>query len=568
MAARFGDALTEAIEVAERWAIHDPDPVTRGQIDALVDAGDPKLIRLFGGRLAFGTAGLRAAVGPGPNRMNALVVRQTTVGVVRWLCDQGTESPSIVIGYDGRPDSRRFAEHVAVAVSASGGVALLADDVVATPIAARAVLDVGADAAVVITASHNPPTDNGYKLYLGDGLQIVAPADAEIAAAIEVAASEWSTFGSAIDDVFAERDLASLMSAREWTRRHRDRAIDALLTNDRGLQVAYTAMHGVGGTAVVQAFDAAGFPSPHVVAEQFEADGTFPTVSFPNPEEPGALDLVVALAIETGSEAAFANDPDADRLAIAVPDRSGTFTSLSGNELGVLLGDHVLRNTSGVNRLVARSVVSSRQLDAMARAAGVEPIVALTGFKWVARPIVSHPDHQFIFGYEEAIGYCVGDQVRDKDGITAAVVAAEMMAALKASGQTVWDRLDQLAAAHGVFANRPSSVRFDDNPARVAELMQQIVERPPADLGGSPVVASGPVGLGQLPPTSGLHLVAEDKTQVIIRPSGTEPKIKAYIEVVELVAGSTLDQVGSARTVAEARLALVAAEIDQMLNRR
>jgi phosphomannomutase len=564
MASRFGDVLVEAIEKAERWAIFDPEPAMRSRIDTLVDSGDPALIRLFTGRIAFGTAGLRAPVGPGPNRMNALVVRQATVGVVRWLQANGIASPKVVIGFDARPDSASFATHVAAAVASLGGTAVLADDAVATPVVARAVLTAAADAAVVVTASHNPPADNGYKLYLGDGLQLVAPADTEIASAIEQAADTWSQYGPAIDDHMADIET---VPANEWIAAHRTSALEALLTDHRDCAVAYTAMHGVGGSAIVHAFEAAGFPSPSVVASQFEPDGSFPTVLFPNPEEPGALDQVIALATEIGANAALANDPDADRLAVAVPDRAGQFRPLSGNQLGVLLGDHVLRHTTGANRLVARSVVSSRLLDSIAASAGVRCEVTLTGFKWIARPIVDFDDHEFVFGYEEAIGYCVGDRVRDKDGISAALVAAEMIAAHHAQGRSVWDRLDELAAQHGVYATQPLSKRFDDDPARVQALMDQIAADPPSMLAGSVAADSGPVGLGSLPPTAGIHLVSEDRTQVIIRPSGTEPKVKAYLEVIEPVSGEGADAIAHARQHAAARLGQVAAEIDELFQR-
>lgn len=563
MASRFGDDLVAATEHAQRWAIHDPDPVTRGQIDALVDAGDPAVIRLFRGRIAFGTAGLRAQVGVGPNRMNALVVRQTTAGVVAWLRASGIERPRVVIGFDARHDSKRFAAHAAAATQAGGGVSLRSDSWAPTPTYAHALLAEQADAAIVITASHNPPADNGYKLYLGDGLQLVSPTDTEIAATIEDLATEWHLHGPAIDDTFAELGTADVRSTEDWIAEHRSSAVATLFTTNRNVTIAYTAMHGVGGAPIVNAFEAAGFPAPILVAEQQQPDGNFPTVAFPNPEEPGAFDLVMALAQASGADAAVANDPDADRLAMAVPNRSGEqFVALSGNQLGALLGDHVLRHTDGPSRVVARSVVSSRLLDAMAATAGASVEVTLTGFKWVARPILTRSSDRYVFGFEEAIGYCVGDRVRDKDGVTAAVVAAEMLATLKADGLTVWHRLDELALAHGVYANHPISVRFDDDPTRVDALMKRVASSPPGQLGTSPVATWGPVGLGALPETPGLHLMTSDDTQVIIRPSGTEPKIKAYIEVVEPVSN---EEVVAARLRADERLRLVVADVEALL---
>jgi len=562
VAPRFGDSVAAAIEAAERWAIFDPDPVTRGQVDSLVDAGDPRLVKMFAGRIAFGTAGLRAAVGPGPLAMNALVVRQTTVGVVRWLQAGGIAEPRVLVGFDARHDSQRFADHVAAAIGACGGTALVADAAAPTPVFAHALLAEEADAAVVVTASHNPPADNGYKLYLGDGLQLVAPADEEIAAMIEDVAGRWHDIGPAIDDELAELDGGQLSSAQAWIDAHAVSAADATFTTNRDVTIAATAMHGVGGLPLVQAFRTAGFPEPLIVEDQFEPDGDFPTVPFPNPEEPGAMDMVIALAEAEATDGAFANDPDADRLAIAVPARSGSgMVALSGNELGALLADHVLRHTAGPDRLVARSVVSSRLLEAMAADAGVHCDVTLTGFKWVARPIVTRPETRFVFGFEEAIGYCVGNRVRDKDGISAAVVAAEMLATFKADGVTAWDRLDQLAAVHGVYVNHPINVRFEANPDRVASLMQEIAADPPSILGDEDVTQSGPVGLGLLPNTSGIHLVTNANTQVIVRPSGTEPKIKAYIEVIEPVAGA----VDQARRQARARLAAIAADVTLLL---
>jgi len=564
--ARFGDELVAAVERAERWAIHDPDPATRGAIDKLIDAGDPALIRLFTGRISFGTAGLRAPVGPGPNRMNALVVRQTTSAVVEWLQANGAPEPVVVIGFDARPDSEAFADHAAAAVRASGGVAHQADAAAPTPVFAHALLAVGADAAIVITASHNPAADNGYKLYLGDGLQLVSPADAEIATLIESSASSWTARGTMIDDVFAERHRGERHPVGEWIDGHRAAAAGALLTAERDVRVAYTPLHGVGGVPVSAAFTAAGFDNPVIVEEQFEPDGTFPTAPFPNPEEPGALDLVISVASEEGADVAMANDPDADRLACAVPGRDrSSFVALSGNELGILLADHVLRHTSGDDRVVARSVVSSRMLDVMAQEHGIESEVTLTGFKWVARPIITSAPARFVFGYEEAIGYCIGDHVRDKDGITAALVAAEMFAGLRTTGSSAWDRLDELAARHGVFADHPINIRFDTNPPEVERVMSSAIAAPPLSLGDSAVVSSGPVGLGSLPATPGLHLLAEDGTQVIVRPSGTEPKIKAYIEVHEPVAGGDMGTVATARATAASRLDAIVDDVLALL---
>jgi len=564
---RFGDDLVAAIESAERWAIHDPDPVSRSKLDTLIDAGDPALIRLFSGRLAFGTAGLRAEVGVGPTKMNALVVRQTTAGVVDWLRRSGIAKPRVVIGFDARHDSHAWARHGAAAVHAGGGHPLCATEAAPTPVFAHALLTERADAAIVVTASHNPPADNGYKLYLGDGLQLTAPADVEIAERIEALAQSWSSFGTQIDDAYAEFEFGDPDLTASWIAYHHQSAMSALMTDRRTVSLAYTAMHGVAGPSIMHTFQSAGFVQPIVVAEQFEPDGDFPTVPFPNPEETGAMDLVMATARKHRADVAVANDPDGDRVAVAVPSRNGDgFTALSGNELGALLGDHVLRHTTGSDRLVARSVVSSRQLDALAAAAGVHCEVTLTGFKWIARPIVTHAPLRFVFGFEEAIGYCIGERVRDKDGVTAALVAAEMFAGFRAANSSAWQRLDELAAAHGVYANRPIVIRFDDDPSRGAKLMAKLEGPLPDALGGQRIVESGPVGLGSLPPTPGLHMVTADDTRVIVRPSGTEPKFKAYIEVIQPVQDHALVHVEAARERAASRLEAVTADVQALLN--
>ena len=493
--------LTSAIEAAERWAIHDPEPRFRSQIDRLVDDRSAQLIDLFNGRIAFGTAGLRAAVGPGPTRMNALVVRQATVGVVSVLRHSGIESPTVVVGFDARHDSADFARHVAAAVVAAGGHVQLAD---------------------------------------------------------------------------ASGPTLRLVAATHWAQLHREAAIAATETfraagetAPAGSQIAivYTPMHGVGGQATLEAFAEAGLAPPLITESQFDPDPDFPTVGFPNPEEPGALDRALAVADEHHADAVFAHDPDADRLAIAVRGRrmaqsdANPLVPLSGDQLGILLGDFLIRHSSG-DRLVARSVVSSRMLDVIAAAAGVTCVATLTGFKWIARAIDRHPDHTWLFGYEEAIGYSVGSHVRDKDGITAALVAHAALTELAAQERTVWDRFDELAAAHGVYESRPVTLRFDDDPSAIGPMVERLVSDPPTMLGGSRV-AAGPIGGGTLPATAGVELLAQDQTRVIVRPSGTEPKVKAYVEVIEPVGSAG---VAAARADAQARLANVCDEVRLLLS--
>lgn len=550
----MNDQLDDLLSTVRSWIEVDPDPVTAASLTAAVeraDAGEEaavdELRLLFEGRIAFGTAGLRAALGPGPNRMNRLVVRQTTAGLMRWLGEQ----PLVVVGYDARHGSRDFAAEVADVVAALGGRAEVLPRPLPTPVLAYAVLDRSADAGVMITASHNPPQDNGYKLYLADGIQLVSPDDAAIAAAIDqVAVDDPAVSAASVPERI--RTLGDEIAVR-----HLAAACSTLAGTAREVRTVYTAMHGVGGEHLLAAFDAAGFPPPAVVEEQFAPDPDFPTAAFPNPEEPGALDLALALATETDADLVLANDPDADRLALAVPDRShGSFVPLSGDQIGVLLADHLLRSGVAADRprVVANSVVSSRLLSRMATAYGVESVTTLTGFKWVARPIVELPDHHFLLGYEEAIGYCIGGVVRDKDGISAALVAAEMVAALAADGLTVWDRLDALAVAHGLHLTAPVTIRFDgpsgDNEREIA--MERFRAGPPTEIDGVALGEWFDLADGEhFPPATGV-IANYGTTRLIIRPSGTEPKLKAYIEVVEPVPSA--EGLDDARQAGESRL--------------
>lgn len=543
---------------AEAWLALDPDPDTRAELAALLDAGDDaQLGRRFGGRLAFGTAGLRAALGAGPLRMNRVVVRQATAGLVRHL----PEGATVAIGYDARHKSDVFAQDAAGVVAAAGGRALLLPLPLPTPVLAFAVRHLGADAGVMVTASHNPPADNGYKVYLGDGAQIVPPADAEIAAAIEAVAAEGPVAVAEPDHDRIEVLGAEVVSA------YLDALVAGSLVPARDLDVVYTALHGVGRDVLLAAFGRCGFPAPTVVPEQGEPDPDFPTVAFPNPEEPGALDLALALAGGTGADVILANDPDADRLGVAVPEADApSWRALTGDEIGALLADHVLRNTAGEDRLVVTTIVSSRLLGRMAAAHGVHYAETLTGFKWIARPALAHPDWRFVFGYEEALGYLVGDAVLDKDGIGAALAFAGLVADLKARGLTVHDRLAALAAEHGLHATRPVVVRFDgpDGLARVAGLMSGFRAAPPTELGGRPVVRQRDLLEDpELPPTDGLWLDLADGARVVVRPSGTEPKLKCYLEVRVPVDGD----LPAARLVADARLAALATDLDRRLAR-
>jgi phosphomannomutase len=552
--------VSEIAEIVERWIEIDPDPQTSDELSRLLERGDvEQLDSLFRGRIAFGTAGLRAALGPGPNRMNRLVVRQTTAGLMRWLNEKGAAAPLVVIGYDARHGSLDFARDTAGVVAAMGGSAMVLPRPLPTPVLARAVLTQGADAGVMVTASHNPPADNGYKLYLADGIQLVAPADAEIAAAIdEIAAAgesiEVSDTGIVVLDEAAVQD-------------HLDAIQAALFTDHRAVSVVYTAMHGVGGEHLMAAFEQAGFPAPSPVPEQFEPDPDFPTASFPNPEEPGALDLALALASDRSADLIVANDPDADRLALAVPARSGTgFVPLTGDQIGVLLADHVMGHTSGDDRIVASSLVSSRLISKMAEARGIASETTLTGFKWVARPMVEQPELNYLLGYEEAIGYSIGGIVRDKDGISAALVAAEMVAESIASNETVWDRLDRLALQHGWHLTAQVSIRFEgtESKAKMAATMVAVTSDPPSTMCGQALRSVENLADGiHLPPTTGIVLYYVDETRIIVRPSGTEPKIKAYVEVIEPVTDP--GDVDEARIRAEEHLSNARTAVTSML---
>jgi phosphomannomutase len=543
----------------DAWSAIDPDPVTRAELARLATEEPDLVSALFEGRVEFGTAGLRAVMGPGPTAMNRVVVAQTTAGLMRWL----PPGARVVIGYDTRHNSQQFAFDVASVVAGSGGRAELLPGALPTPVLARAVLDQEADAGVMITASHNPAADNGYKLFLADGIQLVGPADQEIARLIDQVAAEGNDeLARAASALAGGGPGTATTLGPEAAQRHLGAAVAACLTGERAVQVVYSAMHGVGGRHLLAAFEAAGFPPPQLVTEQFEPDPDFPTVAYPNPEEPGALDLALAQAGSSGADLVLANDPDADRLAVALPDRSGRWVRLSGDQVGILLADHLLRHTAGPDRLVASSLVSSRLISALARAEGVHDVRTLTGFKWVARPIVDRPGCRYLLGYEEALGYCVGDRVRDKDGISAALVVAELVAETLASGDTVWDRLDALAQRLGVYLTGPVTLLFagPDGLSRRREAMDRAAASPPAELAGVAVEATEDLARGAgLPPTPGVIWHLADQSRVVVRPSGTEPKLKAYVEVIEPVGSSP---VADANRRAAARLASLQAAVD------
>jgi phosphomannomutase len=534
----------ELIDAAQAWVDDDPDHATRVELGAVLaraKAGDQVAVEdladRFSGMLEFGTAGLRGALGAGPNRMNRSVVIRAAAGLTAYLRESKPE-PFVVVGFDARHNSDVFARDTAAVVLGAGGRAAILPSPLPTPVLAYAIRYLGADAGVMVTASHNPPEDNGYKVYLGDGSQIVPPSDARIASQIArvsavtdvpLADDGWETLG---DDVLqAYLDDAVTVVAPD---------------TPRDVVVVHTALHGVGSETVAKAFVRAGYAAPIPVASQAEPDPLFPTVHFPNPEEPGAMDAALDLAEQTGPDVVIANDPDADRCAVAVPGPGG-WRMLRGDEVGALLGAHILGRGVDDDAVFANSIVSSRLLAAMAAASGVRHEETLTGFKWISRV------EGLRYGYEEALGYCVDPRhVRDKDGVTAALVVAEMTATLKSEGRSLSDLLDDLAVAHGVHATDSFAVRVADL-SLIGTVMTRLRDNPPEAVAGTAVSRADDLATGSdaLPLTDGLRYYLEDDSRIIVRPSGTEPKLKVYLEVIEPVQAD----LATARRVAAERLA-------------
>ena len=544
---------------ARAWLDQDPDPETRDELDALIvaaEAGSAEAVAdlhsRFDERLAFGTAGLRGAIAAGPNRMNRVLVAQAAAGFARWLLEHAEGgTPSVVIGYDGRKNSDVFARDTAELMAGSGIRAILLPRLLPTPVLAFAVRHLDASAGVMVTASHNPPNDNGYKVYLGgqdQGSQIVSPVDGEIAAHILDVAQ-----GSVADLPRSDRyEVASDDVEQAYI--DATVAVASTQTPRDAVSFAYTAMHGVGWRTAREVFARAGFASPIPVSAQVDPDPAFPTVSFPNPEEPGAMDLAFATARDAGAELVIANDPDADRLAVAIPDPSSAdgYRRLSGNEVGALLGWRAaeLAVASAGERgdlgTLACSIVSSPALAAVARAYRMDFADTLTGFKWVSRA------PGLVYGYEEALGYLVNPgAVRDKDGISAAVAFLDLANGLAADGVTVAQRLDAFAERFGFFASDQISLRVTDL-SRIGEIMSTLRSTPPSHLGDVRVTQIDDLidGFGGLPPSDVLRILLEDGSRVMVRPSGTEPKLKIYID-----ASSDEGTVGERKATATARVA-------------
>ncbi|GAA1247423.1 phospho-sugar mutase [Janibacter melonis] len=573
---RHSDAASadsDLLDAARDWAADDPDPQTRAELLDVVDvaaAGGPgaeaalaDLADRFSGMLEFGTAGLRGAIGAGPSRMNRSVVIRAAAGLTATIAaDQAARAgaeeggspfapadvPVVVIGYDARHGSDVFARDTAAVVTAAGGRAMVLPRTLPTPVLAFATPWTGADAGVMVTASHNPPQDNGYKVYLHDGSQIVPPVDAEIAghiaairrtADVPLAEDGWVTLDEGVVDAYLDA-ITSLVPAG----------------SPRDVRIVHTALHGVGTETVTAALDRAGFPEPVLVAEQAEPDPDFPTVAFPNPEEDGALDLALAAARGADADVLIANDPDADRCAVAVPspDVEGGWRLLRGDELGALLGSHLIMRGVPQGHAFACSIVSSRLLAAMCAGVGVRHEETLTGFKWISKV------DRLAYGYEEALGYCVAPQwVKDKDGVSAALLVAEHVAILKSHGRTLLDVLDDLHREYGVHATDSFSVRVE-RVEQVAPIMQRLRSAPPTVVAGVEVTRCDDLatGVDGLPPTDALRWYLADGSRVIVRPSGTEPKLKVYLEAVEQVGG---DDLVGARSVADERLAALRADL-------
>nr|WP_239437479.1 phospho-sugar mutase [Arthrobacter alpinus] len=592
-------------DAAGQWATHDPDPATAAQLQAMIaDAlTDPvELADSFSGDLQFGTAGLRAAMGPGPNRMNKVVVRRAAAGVAAHLLalaaaplpgtkdtddaepsSAGTPAyqPRAVVGFDARYNSQAFALETAAIFTAAGVETFLMPSPLPTPVLAYAVRALNCEAGIMVTASHNPRQDNGYKVYLGGravapearGVQIVAPHDSLIAghiaaaartpemgdtSAIAMATDGWSVLGPDLLEDY-KKSISEL--------------VDPVAFPARELRIVHTSLHGVGHETALAVLNAAGFTDIHSVPEQSSPDPDFPTVSFPNPEEPGAMDLAFDLARKVEADLVLANDPDADRAAVGVLDpATGTWHQLHGDQVGALLGSHLVArggrsgtaaNTAGAKNatapVFANSIVSSRLLAKIAAKAGYQHVQTLTGFKWISRV------PSLTFGYEEALGYCVAPEVvRDKDGISAGLLLGEMAAGLKAVGRTLFDVLDDLALEHGLHASNQISIRVEEL-ADITEMMARLRAQPPLNFDGSAVARMTDLAVGSkdLPATDGMSYLTDNGTRVIIRPSGTEPKLKCYLEVIVPVTGP--DHLPAARDEAQRALAAVVRDVKAAL---
>ncbi len=524
--------LDEALEIANKWLINDPDQTTKVETEKLISDGDIQLIQRFTNCLVFGTAGMRGVRGAGPMRMNRVMVRVVATAIAQELLsdNERDEPPLVVVGYDARHKSQIFAQDTVRVLAAHGVSSLIFPRPAPTPVLAYTSLSKKAKAGIMVTASHNPAEDSGYKVYWEDGAQIVSPIDLKIAQRIDFK-------NPPSEEALADYEDANILKDDNGSiQKYVDFASSSVSPESkREIKQIYTPLHGVGKEVFVDVFQKAGFENLTVVKSQAEPDPDFPTVSFPNPEEEGALDLAIELAVEKNADLVLANDPDADRLAVVVHHKDN-WCRLNGNEIGVLLAEHILSKGQGEDRLVVTTVVSSRLLSKIADFHKVKYAETLTGFKWIVRPGLEDKNSRFVFGYEEALGFALGDSVRDKDGITSALAFAELAAELKAEDKTVMDLLDELWNRHGVHKTALFTKRLDAETDISADFMSPWRTSPPERIGEFVVIES----IDLLTPESGLP--ATDALvfnilngRIVIRPSGTEPMVKAYVEVTESV---------------------------------
>ncbi|WP_162047920.1 phospho-sugar mutase [Vibrio taketomensis] len=535
-------------EKITQWLAKDPDPRTREELQRLMaENNTTELEDRFRSRLEFGTAGLRGKVGCGPNRMNRLVIQQTATGLGQYLLHQFDDAKErgVVIGYDGRLDSKQFAHDTAAVLAAQGFTVYLTHDVAATPIVAFGIKTLNTVAGVVVTASHNPPEYNGFKVYWENGAQIIPPHDAGIAHQIDVAAE------SPLELICVEEAVALgrlIWLKDDYYQSYRDSINNNPLlsnhTQPNGITISYTAMHGVGARMAETLLADAGFDQVYSVKDQREPDGTFPTVAFPNPEEAGAMDKVIALAKQHNADIACANDPDADRFAAAVRKADGEYQMLSGDQVGALFGDYLLANSDASKQLVGNTIVSSSLLKRIAESYSASYFQTLTGFKWLTNVAMQKQDaqHQFLFAYEEALGYTIGSNVWDKDGLSALVAFAQLTAALRAQGKTIWDQLEAIYRQHGVYVNAQRSIALAPDTPPIGEKLRA---NPPTSIAGRQIesiedlktqihsFADGNSQPIDLPSSDVLIYHLAGDARVIVRPSGTEPKLKCYYELRE-----------------------------------
>ena len=536
--------------IASAWLAADPDPITRATTQDLIDRQDPvQLKRFFADRLQFGTAGLRGPLGPGPGGMNRLMVQRVTRGLARYGCQQAGGHPTAVVGYDGRHGSQQFAADTAIVFADQGYKVWLFDGLVPTPLLASAVLALHADLGVMITASHNPPADNGYKVYWSNGAQIISPHDREISASID----RYFEEPFELSRLSTLRDCDKVLRVPDWVASaYLQSVLKLRVHTGNSLRIAYTPLHGVGFDLLKRVFQAAAHHDLQVVEAQAEPDGDFPTLSFPNPEEPGAMALTLQLAQRIKADLVLANDPDADRLAVGVPDGQGGYRMLTGDQVGILLADDLLAHRQDANQcMVATTLVSSSMLKQLARHYGAHYEETLTGFKWIANCAIEfeRDGGRFVLGYEEALGYCVGSAVRDKDGISAALIMADLAAWCRSRSTTVLAQLEQLYRQHGFYASCQKNIVLSgaNGVAKIDEMMQRLRAARPGQLAGNTVLqirdvlngaiyrpdSLSPGAKPQLASSNVLIFDLDNGGRVIARPSGTEPKLKFYIEVQE-----------------------------------